>query len=145
MHTTVTQDMFIDSFLHMQPQYKLGGYRGKRWDRLTLRALFNYLEETEEACDIKLELDRVKINDDYNPWYSVEDFLDEYSDHYKSELKEYKDEGKEIKTTYQLREFLENKGDFGDANDFIEVEGSDAFITTWRINRWISNQKTTKS
>jgi len=123
MHQTVTKDIFIDRFLN-------SSYLGGGWDRLTLGALFDYLEELEESCDINVEFDPVAINCDYTPWYSVEDFLDAYSDHYKSALKEYKDEGKEINTPYQLKEFLEEQGD---VHDFIEVEegieGSESFIT----------------
>lgn len=120
MHETVTQDIFIDKFLN-------SSYLGNGWDRLTLGALFNYLEELEEDCDLKLELDPIAINCDFNPWYSVEDFLDAYSDHYKSALKEYKNDGNEIDTPYQLREFLEKEGD---VHDFIVVEGTEAFITS---------------
>ena len=123
MHQTVTQDIFIDTFLN-------SSYLGGGWDRATLGALFDYLEELEESCDIKIEFDPVAINSDFTPWYSVEEFLDNYSDNYESALKKYKDEGKEINTPYQLKEFLEEQGD---VHDFIEVEegieGSESFIT----------------
>ena len=120
MKQTVTQDIFIDRFLN-------SSYLGGGWDRLTLGALFDYLEDIEESSDLKLEFDPIAINCDFNPWYSVEEFLDEYSDHYESALKKYKDEGKEINTPYQLKEFLEKEE--GDLYAFIEVEGSESFIT----------------
>lgn len=47
-----------------------------------LRALFDYLEDLEEQCDMEIELDVIALCCDYTEYRSLEDFQADYGNEY---------------------------------------------------------------
>ena len=70
MKTNVTVHDFIEAFERMG--------RGDSFSRGGFIALFNYLEEYEDSCDIEIELDPIGIDCDFYEYENLEAFHKEY-------------------------------------------------------------------
>ena len=74
MKIDVTKSMFRDAFqvFESTDRYnQLGGYDG-------LGALYDYLIELEESCDIELGLDPIALCCDYAYYTDIEEFQNDY-------------------------------------------------------------------
>ena len=71
MKQTVTECMFIDAFDKCRPENF--SYEG-------LRALFNYLEEVEEATEEEMEFDVIAICCDFTEYDNLQEFNDNYTE-----------------------------------------------------------------
>jgi len=93
MIDTITKSQFSDEMV------KHGfSYKGSK-------ALFNYLEQLEDDCDIKIEFDPIALCCEYNEYDNLKECLTEY-------------DNLELKTIDDLR----------DHTQVIEVDGLDSII-----------------
>ena len=96
MKDTITEYQFTDWFQEHRPNNFT--YDGTK-------ALFNYLEQLEEDCDMEIEFDPIAFCCEYNEYDNLKECLNEYDN-----LK--------IETIDDLRDYT----------TVIEVEGSDSII-----------------
>ena len=96
MKDTITEYQFTDWFQEHRPNNFT--YDGTK-------ALFNYLEQLEEDCDMEIEFDPIAFCCEYNEYDNLKECLKEYDN-----LK--------IETIDELRDYT----------TVIEVEGSDSII-----------------
>jgi len=96
MKDTITEYQFTDWFQEHRPNKFT--YDGTK-------ALFNYLEQLEEDCDMEIEFDPIAFCCEYNEYDNLKECLKEYDN-----LK--------IETIDDLRDYT----------TVIEVEGSDSII-----------------
>ena len=96
MKDTITEYQFTDWFQEHRPNNFT--YDGTK-------ALFNYLEQLEEDCDMEIEFDPIAFCCEYNEYNNLKECLKEYDN-----LK--------IETIDDLRDYT----------TVIEVEGSDSII-----------------
>ena len=96
MKDTITEYQFTDWFQEHRPNNFT--YDGTK-------ALFNYLEQLEEDCDMEIEFDPIAFCCEYNEYDNLKECLKEY-------------DNLEIETIDELR----------DRTTVIEVEGTDSII-----------------
>jgi hypothetical protein len=76
MKQTVTESMFIDSFM--------GGYKDN-FSYEGKKALFEYLEMLEDSCDEhEMELDPIAFCCEYSEYQSLSELNDEYSEEFET-------------------------------------------------------------
>jgi len=93
MINTITEDQFIDEMIKHSFSYEGS------------KALFNYLEQLEEDCDIKIKFDAVTLRCDYVEYDNLKELLEAYDN---------------------LE--LESIEDFNEYTTVIEVEDTDKLI-----------------
>jgi len=76
MHVNINESDFRTRFHQME--------RGEQFSYEGLTALYEYLEELEEGCDTKIELDVIAICCGYAEYDNLIDFQNDYGDEYKS-------------------------------------------------------------
>ena len=99
MYTTINFSQFCDKFRDMNRDNNFS-YGGKR-------ALFNYLDELEEAKGRKIELDVIALCRDFTEWDNLEEFKKEHNVEF------------DIETVDELLEHIM----------VIKIEGEEGFIT----------------
>ena len=75
MKDTVTKSMFIDSFS--------GGY-SNNFSYEGKIALFDYLTQLEDDCDMEIELDPIAFCCEYSEYDNLEEFQADYGEEYES-------------------------------------------------------------
>lgn len=75
MKQTINQWQFLDAFKRIRPE---------SFSRNGLIALFEHLEEYEEACGEELELDVIALCCDFTEYDSLQEFQDNYGGDYET-------------------------------------------------------------
>ena len=76
MHVNINQSDFRTRFHQME--------RGEQFSYEGLTALYEYLEELEEGCETKIELDVIALCCDFSEYENLKDFQNDYGDEYES-------------------------------------------------------------
>ena len=76
MHVNINESDFRTRFHQME--------RGGQFSYEGLTALYEYLEELEEGCDTKIELDVIALCCDFSEYENLKDFQNDYGDEYES-------------------------------------------------------------
>ena len=76
MHVNINESDFRTRFHQME--------RGEQFSYEGLTALYEYLEELEEGCETKIELDVIALCCEYAEYDNLKQFKDDYGDEYKS-------------------------------------------------------------
>ena len=76
MHVNINQSDFRTRFHQME--------RGEQFSYEGLTALYEYLEELEEGCETKIELDVIALCCDFSEYENLKDFQNNYGDEYES-------------------------------------------------------------
>ena len=76
MHVNINESDFRTRFHQME--------RGEQFSYEGLTALYEYLEELEEGCETKIELDVIALCCDFSEYENLKDFQNDYGDEYES-------------------------------------------------------------
>ena len=76
MHVNINESDFRTRFHQME--------RGEQFSYEGLTALYEYLEELEEGCETKIELDVIALCCEFSEYENLKDFQNDYGDEYES-------------------------------------------------------------
>ncbi len=86
MKQQITKCQFHDKFRDMG--------RGEQFSYEGLNALYDYLEDLEEQCDMEIELDVIALCCEYTEYENIEEFQADYGEEYECQ------DDIEMKTTF---------------------------------------------